>query len=109
MAKARATSTPASASAAVWTRCNAPSSSPNSTASMKRSPNAKPSLAAGIPTAVHYPIPLNEQPAYAHLAGTDGTPIAARIARQILCLPMHADLSEAEQLRIVAPLLDAIE
>ncbi|MEY6433827.1 DegT/DnrJ/EryC1/StrS family aminotransferase [Thioalkalicoccus limnaeus] len=65
--------------------------------------------AAGIPTAVHYPIPLNEQPAYAHLAGTEGTPIAAQIARQILCLPMHADLSEAEQRRIVATLLDAMD
>ncbi|MEY6434266.1 DegT/DnrJ/EryC1/StrS family aminotransferase, partial [Thioalkalicoccus limnaeus] len=65
--------------------------------------------AAGIPTAVHYPIPLNEQPAYAHLAGTEGTPIAAQIARQVLCLPMHADLSEAEQRRIVATLLDALD
>jgi len=62
--------------------------------------------AAGIPTAVHYPIPLNEQPAYAHLAGPSGTPIAAQIARQVLCLPMHADLSEAEQRRIAATLLD---
>lgn len=63
--------------------------------------------AAGIPTAVHYPIPLNEQPAYAHLAGSPGTPVAAQIARQVLCLPMHADLSEAEQRRVVTAMREA--
>ncbi len=36
--------------------------------------------AAGIPTAVHYPVPLNEQPAYAHLGCPDCTPVARQMA-----------------------------
>ncbi len=59
---------------------------------------------AGIPTAVHYPVPLNEQPAYAQFAEQAETPIARRFAEQVMCLPMHADLTEAEQDRIVAAL-----
>jgi len=60
--------------------------------------------AAGIPTAVHYPVPLNEQPAYAHLYCSDRTPVAQAIARQVMCLPMHPDLTEANQRRVVAAL-----
>ena len=64
--------------------------------------------AQGIPTAVHYPIPLNRQPAYAHLCGPDSTPHAARAADQVLSLPMSADLSEADQDRVVQVLADAV-
>lgn len=52
---------------------------------------------AGIPTAVHYPVPLNEQPAYKHLCCPDCTPIASRLAKQVMSLPMSADITEAEQ------------
>jgi UDP-2-acetamido-2-deoxy-ribo-hexuluronate aminotransferase len=52
---------------------------------------------AGIPTAVHYPIPINEQPAYRHLCCPDCTPISQQRARQVMSLPMSADLSEDEQ------------
>jgi len=38
--------------------------------------------AAGIPTAVHYPVPYNQQPAYAHLCCPDCTPAAARLAQR---------------------------
>ena len=58
--------------------------------------------AAGIPTAVHYPVPLNEQPAYAHLCCPDCTPVARQMAREVMSLPMHPDLSEADQDRIVS-------
>ena len=58
----------------------------------------------GIPTAVHYPVPLNEQPAYRHLCCPDCTPVAQQIAREVMSLPMHPDLSEAEQQRIAAAL-----
>ncbi|NMG55434.1 DegT/DnrJ/EryC1/StrS family aminotransferase [Aromatoleum aromaticum] len=57
---------------------------------------------AGIPTAVHYPIPLNKQPAVAdniaHL------PVGDEVAEQVLSLPMHPYLSEAEQRSIIAAL-----
>jgi UDP-2-acetamido-2-deoxy-ribo-hexuluronate aminotransferase len=54
-----------------------------------------------IPTAIHYPIPLNLQPAYKHLSTPDATPIAEQVARRVVSLPMHADLDEATQEQIV--------
>lgn len=59
---------------------------------------------AGIPTAVHYPVPLNEQPAYQHLCCPDCTPIAQQIAKQVMSLPMSPDLSAEDQDKIVSAL-----
>ena len=56
---------------------------------------------AGIPTAVHYPVPLNEQPAYRHLCCPDCTPLAARAAKEVMSLPMSADLSVEAQDHVV--------
>ena len=64
--------------------------------------------AQGIPTAVHYPLPLNQQPAYAHFCCTDCTPHAASAASQVLSLPMSADLSAAEQDQVLAALAQAL-
>ena len=60
--------------------------------------------AAGIPTAVHYPIPIHRQPAYEHLH--DGSPVAVseRLAEEVMSLPMHADLDAETQDRIVSEL-----
>ncbi len=55
----------------------------------------------GIPTAVHYPIPLNEQPAYRACCNGGATPVAARLAGQVMSLPMHADL-QPEQQQLIA-------
>ncbi len=52
---------------------------------------------AGIPTAVHYPLPLNEQPAYKHLCCPDCTPVAQLLAKQVMSLPMGADLDATVQ------------
>lgn len=65
--------------------------------------------AAGIPTAVHYPIPLNRQPAYSNRSGGGATPKADRLAERVMSLPMHADLDEEQQDRIVAALAEAFE
>ena len=64
--------------------------------------------AQGIPTAVHYPTPLNRQPAYAHLCCPDCTPLSARAAEQVLSLPMSADLTDADQDRVVQALAEAM-
>ena len=47
---------------------------------------------AGIPTAVHYPVPLNEQPAFKHFCCPDCTPVAQHLAKRVISLPMGADL-----------------
>jgi len=62
---------------------------------------------AGIPTAVHYPVPLNAQPAYKYLCCPDCTPLAAQAASRVMSLPMHPDLSRSQQLRIVSSLANA--
>jgi UDP-2-acetamido-2-deoxy-ribo-hexuluronate aminotransferase len=47
---------------------------------------------AGIPTAVHYPVPLNEQPAYKHLCCPDCTPVAKHMAKCVMSLPVGAEM-----------------
>ncbi|MBX3606837.1 MAG: DegT/DnrJ/EryC1/StrS family aminotransferase [Piscinibacter sp.] len=60
--------------------------------------------AQGIPTAVHYPKALHHQPAYAGWAPAEACPHSVRAARRVLSLPMSADLSEAQQDRVVEAL-----
>jgi UDP-2-acetamido-2-deoxy-ribo-hexuluronate aminotransferase len=48
----------------------------------------------GIPTAVHYPVPLNEQPAYKSISGKNCILEASRVAKIVMSLPMGPDLSE---------------
>ncbi|MCC6533998.1 MAG: DegT/DnrJ/EryC1/StrS family aminotransferase [Burkholderiales bacterium] len=64
--------------------------------------------AAGIPTAVHYPIPIHRQPAYARLAEGVSMPVSERLAEEVMSLPMHPDLDTATQDRIVAQLRAAV-
>ncbi|NCC30518.1 MAG: aminotransferase DegT, partial [Chloroflexia bacterium] len=42
-------------------------------------------------------IPINQQPAYAHLCCPDCTPVAQQIARQVMSLPMQTEVSPADQ------------
>ncbi|WP_322977345.1 DegT/DnrJ/EryC1/StrS family aminotransferase [Acinetobacter pittii] len=59
--------------------------------------------AQGIPTAVHYPIPLNKQPA---VADTDVMlPIGDAIAERVMSLPMHPYLTIEAQEKIVQALV----
>ena len=60
---------------------------------------------AGIPTAVHYPLPLNEQPAYRHLCPHVSTPVSKLLATKVMSLPMSPDLSENDQTTICEVLL----
>lgn len=62
----------------------------------------------GIPTAVHYPIPLNEQPAYKHLCCPDCTPVAQAVSKQVMSLPMGSDLSTFHQQSIMESLKSAV-
>ena len=60
--------------------------------------------AQGIPTAVHYPRPLHRQPAYAHWHRGAELVHSVAAAEQVLSLPMSADLTHADQDRVVAAL-----
>jgi len=64
---------------------------------------------AGIPTAVHYPVPLNLQPAFASLGQGEGTfPKAEAAARRVMSLPMHPFLDAPTQQHIASELKSSI-
>jgi len=57
---------------------------------------------AGIGTGIHYPIPLHLQKAYAYLKYIEGDfPIAERLAKEILSLPMFPQLTAEQQTTVV--------
>ncbi|KQZ79829.1 aminotransferase DegT [Rhodanobacter sp. Root561] len=58
--------------------------------------------AAGIPTAVHYPLPLNQQPAVED--PTALLPVGDAAAQRVLSLPMHAYLGIDDQRLIMTAL-----
>jgi len=61
--------------------------------------------AAGIETGIHYPIPLHEQPAYAHLRYKPRDfPVTHALAPRLLSLPMYPELTD-EQIHYVADTL----
>jgi len=60
---------------------------------------------AGIPTVVHYPIPINRQPAVADARAR--LPVGDEAARQVLSLPMHPYLTESQVRLVVKELVAA--
>jgi UDP-2-acetamido-2-deoxy-ribo-hexuluronate aminotransferase len=60
--------------------------------------------AAGIPTAVHYPLPLHRQVAYAAYGGADALARSVAASHSVLSLPMSADLGAHDQARIARAL-----
>jgi dTDP-3-amino-3,4,6-trideoxy-alpha-D-glucose transaminase len=55
--------------------------------------------ASGIETLIHYPVPLNRQPAFQDV---HGCPVAERAAGELLSLPLHPRLAEADVDRVTA-------
>ncbi|MDQ3896142.1 MAG: DegT/DnrJ/EryC1/StrS family aminotransferase [Actinomycetota bacterium] len=65
--------------------------------------------AEGIPTAVHYPKAVHQQPAYrAFPCAEAGLPVSELLAGQVLSLPMHPYLTEAAQERVIRALRAAV-
>lgn len=62
----------------------------------------------GIPTAVHYPLAINEQPYYSRFCCPDCTPVASAAARRVVSLPMSAYLSETDQDRVIEVVKKAV-
>jgi dTDP-4-amino-4,6-dideoxygalactose transaminase len=59
--------------------------------------------ADGIETAVQYPIPLPHAPAFrTHAQARESFPVAERAGREVLSLPLHADLTDAEVDHVIA-------
>jgi len=65
--------------------------------------------AQGIPSAVYYPQCLHEQPVFANLGYRRGDfPESEKASREVISLPMHPFLTEAEQQMIAAAVKSAI-
>ena len=64
--------------------------------------------AAGIPTAIHYPVPMHKQPAYAAMGDWVPLPVSERLAESVLSLPMHADMDTASQELIAASIAECL-
>ena len=54
----------------------------------------------GVPVAVHYPIPLNLQPAFADAEAE--VPVAESVSKCVMSLPMHPYLETEQQSEVVA-------
>ena len=61
---------------------------------------------AGVPTAVHYPLPLNKQPAVSD--PNADLPVGDQAAATVISLPMHPYLQENSQEQIIEALKKAI-
>lgn len=58
---------------------------------------------SGIPTAVHYPIPLHLQPVFASLGFKVGDfPISETAGKRVMSLPMGPDLTDTAQQQVVS-------
>ncbi len=63
-----------------------------------------------VPTAVHYPVPIHLQKAFAFLGYRQGDfPEAERACQEVLSLPMHALIEESEQEQVIAAMRAALE
>ena len=66
--------------------------------------------AIGIPTQIYYPRALHEQTAYEHCpVAVGGVAVAERLPKDVLSLPMHPYLSEAEQDRVIGGVLGVLQ
>ncbi|WP_416740245.1 DegT/DnrJ/EryC1/StrS family aminotransferase [Pseudomonas sp. NFX71] len=66
--------------------------------------------ALGVPTAVHYPIPLHLQPAFGYLGLKEGAfPVAEACSQSVLSLPMGPDVTEEQQIFVVDSLQKTLQ
>ena len=61
---------------------------------------------AGIPTAVHYPIPLNKQPA---VSSDAKLPIGDLVAEEVMSLPMFPYMTSEQVQKVVNALASAVK
>ena len=63
----------------------------------------------GVPTAVHYPVPMHIQPVYQNIGYKKGDfPHAELAAQRVMSLPMHPYLDEKTQEEVINKLIKAI-
>jgi len=65
--------------------------------------------AAGVPSMIYYPSPLHLQKAYAYLGYKKGDfPVAEKLCLEVLALPIHTEITPAEQEFVVNSIKQSI-
>ncbi len=63
----------------------------------------------GIGAGVHYPVPLHEQPVFAHLGYvSDDLPVTAAVARRVLSLPLFPEMTRNQAEQVAEALIAAV-
>jgi dTDP-4-amino-4,6-dideoxygalactose transaminase len=63
---------------------------------------------SGVPTAIYYPRPLHLQPAYSAQHDQTALPVSESLAKRILALPIHPDLTDRDVERICAAVIATV-
>ena len=61
-----------------------------------------------IGTLIHYPVPVHQQPAYARFAGEAALPETETAAREVLSLPLYAELEESQVEQVAQAINDIL-
>jgi UDP-2-acetamido-2-deoxy-ribo-hexuluronate aminotransferase len=65
---------------------------------------------SGIETGLYYRVPLHRHPAFADcLAGDESLPISEQAANEVLSLPLHPGLSDADLERVIEAVVRAVQ
>jgi perosamine synthetase len=60
----------------------------------------------GIMTAIHYPVPVHDQPVYKDRIPGSSCPVARRVSGEILSLPVYPGLTEEERKQVTDALME---
>lgn len=63
----------------------------------------------GIPTAIHYPLPIPHQSAYLQFCREGDYPIAVAMSRKVMSLPMGPYMKKSDVVKVTDALLEAVE
>lgn len=63
----------------------------------------------GVPTSIHYPSSIHHQPVYKHLKDKFHLPETLTAAARCISLPMYPDLTEENQARTIAAVLEVMK
>lgn len=62
----------------------------------------------GVPTSIHYPSPLHHQPVYSHLRDKYSCPVAERVSKQCISLPMWPDMTDEQVAQVVKAVREVV-
>ena len=62
----------------------------------------------GIPTAIHYPVAMHEQPVFKDLKPRHDLSESEKAAREVLSLPLYADMPKEHVSRVISAVRNSL-